>query len=75
VPIGDWDFLTEIGNITELVGVTLIDTDDEWGTVGTGSIQTGDGSVISVYVELRYEKQNGTLNYLRQRYTTLVLTS
>ncbi len=71
VPIGDWDFLTEIGNITELVGVTLIETDEEWGTVGTGSIQTGDGSVISAYVEMRYEKQNGTLNYLRQRFTTL----
>jgi len=71
VPIGDWNFLTEIGNITGLQGVTLIDTADEWGTVGTGSFQAGDGSVISLYVEVRYEKQNGTLNYLRHRYTTL----
>jgi hypothetical protein len=71
VPIGDWDFLTEIGNITDLQGVTLIDTADEWGTVGIGSVQAGDGSVVSIYVEVRYDKQNGTLNYLRHRYTTL----
>ncbi|MFW9908980.1 MAG: hypothetical protein ACFFEF_10425 [Candidatus Thorarchaeota archaeon] len=71
VPIGDWDFLTEIGNITGRSGVTLINTEDEWGTVGTGSIQASDGSIISLYVEVRYEKENGTLNYLRHRYTTL----
>lgn len=71
VPTGDWNFLTEIGNITGLEGVTLIDTADEWGTVGTGSFQAGDGSVISIHIEMRYEKQNGTLNYLRHRYTTL----
>ena len=71
VPIGDWDFLTEIGNLTGHQGVTLINTEDEWGTVGTGSIQANDGSIISLYVEIRYEKENGTLNYLRHRYTTL----
>jgi hypothetical protein len=71
VPIGDWTFLTEIANITGLQGVTLIDTADEWGTVGTGTFQAGDGSLISIYIEVRYEKENGTLNYLRHRYTTL----
>ena len=71
VPIGDWNFLTEIANITGLQGVTLIDTTDEWGTVGTGSYQAGDGSVISIYIEIRFEKENGTLNYLRHRYTSL----
>lgn len=71
IPIGDWDFLTEIGNITGRQGVTLINTEDEWGTVGTGTIQANDGSIISLYVEVRYEKENGTLNYLRHRYTTL----
>jgi hypothetical protein len=71
VPIGDWDFLTEIANITGLQGVTLIDTADEWGTVGTGSFQAGDGSIITLYVEVRYDKQNGNLNYLRHRYTAL----
>jgi predicted amino acid dehydrogenase len=39
--------------------------------VGIGSVQAGDGSVVSIYVEVRYDKQNGTLNYLRHRYTTL----
>ncbi len=71
VPIGDWDFLTEIGNITGRQGITLINTADEWGTVGSGSIQASDGSIISIYVEVRYEKENGTLNYLRHRYTSL----
>ncbi|MDH4213622.1 MAG: hypothetical protein OEV85_06845 [Candidatus Thorarchaeota archaeon] len=71
VPIGDWNFLTEIANITGLHGVTLIDTADEWGTVGTGTFQAGDGSIISIYIEVRYEKENGTLNYLRHKYATL----
>jgi len=71
IPIGDWEFLTEISNITGLVGVTLIDTAEEWGTTGTVSYQPGDGSVITITFERRYEKVNGTLNYIRLRYSTL----
>ena len=71
IPIGDWDFITEISNITGLEGVTLIDTAEEWGTIGVTSYQAGDGSVISITIEIRYEKENGTLNYMRQRYSTL----
>jgi len=71
IPIGDWEFVNEISNTTGLEGVTLIDTADEWGTSGTGSFLAGDGSVVSVTGEIRYEKENGTLNYLRYRYSTL----
>ncbi len=70
IPIGDWDFINEISNITGLEGVTLIDTADEWGTTGVTAYQAG-GSVITITVEIRYEKENGTLNYMRQRYSTL----
>ena len=71
IPIGDWEFINEISNITGLEGITLIDTADEWGTTGTGSYQAPDGSVITITIEIRYEKVNGTLNYMRQRYSTL----
>lgn len=68
IPIGDWEFINDISNIT---GLTLIDTTEEWGTIGTGSYQALDGSVISITIEIRYEKVNGTLNYMRQRHSTL----
>lgn len=71
IPIGDWDFLTEIGNITDTEGLTLIDTASEWGTVGRGSYQAPGGSVVNAYIEIRYEKTNGTLSYLRYRYSAL----
>lgn len=71
IPIGDWEFLEAIGNLTSIQGITLIDTADEWGTQAAGSFQASDDSIISVYVEMRYEKENGTLNYLRHRYSTL----
>lgn len=71
IPIGDWDFVNEMTNITGLEGVSLIDTDDEWGTTGAGSFLAGDGSVVSITIDIIYEKENGTLNYLRHRYSTL----
>ena len=71
IPIGDWDFLTDINNVTATPGITLIDNVDEWGTVGVGTVTGGDGSSIDALVEMRYEKENGTLTYLRHRYTTL----
>ena len=71
IPIGDWEFVNEITNITGLEGVTLVDTEEEWGTTGTGSFLAGDGSVVSLTVDIRYEKENGTLNYMRHRYSTL----
>ncbi len=70
-PIGDWEFLTEINNVTATTGITLIDNEDEWGTIVVGIVSGGDGSSIDVRIEMRYEKENGTLSYLRHRYTTL----
>lgn len=71
IPIGDWDFITEISNITGIDGLTLIDTAEEWGTIGVTSFQALDGSVITITFEELYEKENGTLNYMRLRYSTL----
>ena len=71
IPIGDWEFVNEMTNITGLEGVTLIDTEEEWGTLGTGSFRASDDSIVSITVEIRFEKENGTLNYLRHRYSTL----
>jgi hypothetical protein len=71
IPVGDWEFLNGIENITGTPGLTLIDTEDEWGTIGVGVISGSGGSDINVRIETRYEKENGTLSYLRQRYTTL----
>lgn len=71
VPIGDWEFLNEVENITGTVGLTLIDNDDEWGTVGTGIIIDPGAVDITVRVEMRFEKENGTLSYLRHTYTAL----
>lgn len=71
IPIGDWEFINAMTNITGLSGVTLIDTKDEWGTSGAGSFLAGDSSVVTITIDIRYGKENGTLNYLRHRYSTL----
>ncbi|MFX1483739.1 MAG: hypothetical protein ACFFCP_11205 [Promethearchaeota archaeon] len=71
LPVGDWEFLTEINNMTTTPGITPIDSAEEWGSIGVGTFSSGDGSSVDVRLEMRYEKENGTLNYLRHRYTTL----
>lgn len=71
LPIGDWDFLTDVNNMTTSPGITFVETDDEWGTIGAGIVTGGDGSTINIQVEMRYDKENGTLSYLRHHYTTL----
>jgi hypothetical protein len=68
VPIGDWGFLTQMSGFTS-GGWTVINTDTEWGA--TLSLTIEDGDSIAYYQELRYEKQNGTLNYLRLRLSSL----
>lgn len=70
-PIDDWEFLDEVKNITGTEGLTLIDTEDYWGTIWTAVISGSGGSDITVRLEMRYEKENGTLSYLRHKYTTL----
>lgn len=71
IPIGDWEFLNEIENITGTVGLTLIDNEEEWGTTLAGIIDGGGGVDITIRIEMRFEKENGTLNYLRHRYSAL----
>jgi hypothetical protein len=70
VPIGDWNLLTEMSGFTSTEGLRLIDTDSEWGYTSSGSFSSA-GTVISFHAELRYEKENGTLTYLRLRYSAL----
>jgi hypothetical protein len=62
-PIGDWTFLTEL--LSESAPqIEFIDTDEEWGTIQSGQYISAD-TAIDYYLEWRYEKENGTLNYLR----------
>ena len=68
IPVGDWNFLTEIDNVTMIPDLSLIDTDDEWGTNYITDFSAG-GTYVTVHQEIRYEKENGTLNYLRLRYS------
>ena len=62
-PIGDWDVLGEAFNVTGIAGMTLIDTNVEWGTILSGPLE--GSSDIEIYHEQRYEKENGTQVYLR----------
>ncbi|TFG32840.1 hypothetical protein EU528_02075 [Candidatus Thorarchaeota archaeon] len=71
IPIGDWEFINQMTNLTGLEGISLVDTAEEWGSTGVGSFLVGDGSVVTITIDLRFEKENGTLNYLRHRYSTL----
>jgi hypothetical protein len=68
VPIGDWNFLTQMSGF-QASGWTTINTDTEWGA--SLSIDIQDNQTITYYQELRYEKENGTLNYLRVRISSL----
>lgn len=68
VPIGDWNFLTQMSGFG-VSGWTTINTDTEWGASLSVDIQ--DNQTVTYYQELRYEKQNGTLNYLRVRISSL----
>ncbi len=62
-PIGDWAFLTDL--LSESAPqIEFIDTDEEWGTIQSGQYISGD-TTVDYYLEWRYEKENGTLNYLR----------
>lgn len=66
IPTGDWDFMTEVGNYTGVEGfaITLVNNENEWGTVMEGSFQAFIFTV-TLHWEMRYEKINGTLNYMR----------
>ncbi|MFW9887931.1 MAG: hypothetical protein ACFFER_07105 [Candidatus Thorarchaeota archaeon] len=81
VPIGDWNFSSELGglaffgeineseapsNFTSFGDIELVDTDTAWGTVIDTSFVFGIFP-ISIYMEMLYEKVNGTLTNMRMR--------
>jgi hypothetical protein len=70
-PIGDWEFVDQMTNLTGQEGITLVDTADEWGVTGSFSFALPDSTVVTHSVDIRYEKEYGTLNYMRLRFTTL----
>ena len=61
--IEDWDVLGEAFNVTGITGMTLVDTNEEWGTILSGPLE--GSSDIEIFHEQRYEKENGTQVYLR----------
>ncbi len=65
LPVGDWDFLTEMESNSSHFPHTFINTDEEWGFIIQYAV-TSEQTVV-VYQEIRYEKENGTLSYLRFR--------
>jgi hypothetical protein len=81
VPIGDWNFSSELGgfaffgganesegpnNFTAFEDIEIVDTDTSWGTVIDTSFVFGIFP-ISIYMEMLYEKVNGTLTNMRMR--------
>ena len=70
-PIGDWEFVNQMTNFTGQEGINLVDTPGEWGITGVISFSLPDTTVVTHNVDIRYEKENGTLNYMRLRFSTL----
>ncbi len=82
VPIGDWNFSSELGgfaffggnntsegpsNFTDFAGdFELVDTETTWGTKIDTSFVFGIFP-ITIYMEMLYEKVNGSLTNLRMR--------
>jgi hypothetical protein len=64
VPAGDYDFLTQIGNYTGFEGTTIINDQEEWGTVMQGSFMILFFT-ITFHLEMRYLKANGTLSLMK----------
>jgi len=67
--VGDWSFHEERLNVTVLPEISLIDTEDEWGTKEESSF-TIDGAVYDYIFEWRYDKQTGALTYVSYRVST-----
>ncbi|MHA2384588.1 MAG: hypothetical protein ACXAEE_00080 [Candidatus Thorarchaeota archaeon] len=70
VPTNDWELLTEMSGFGTIEGQILVDTQTDWGYISTGSFLSA-GTTVDFHIELRYEKENGTLNYIRLRYSAL----
>jgi hypothetical protein len=70
VPVNDWTLLSEASGFGTIEGQMLVDTQTEWGYISTGAFSSA-GTTVNFHIELRYEKENGTLNYIRLRYSAL----
>ncbi len=67
VPCGDWEYLEHALNLTDQPGITLINESDTWGYIASGAHPASPE--ISIYNEVRFDKSNGTLVFLRWRFT------
>ena len=63
IPAGDWDFTTEMTNLSWSEDSTMVDTADEWGTSLSTKMIFGI-FLISFDMDMRYFKDNGTLSLL-----------
>jgi len=63
LPVGDYDFLTQIGNYTGGEGMSIIDDEEEWGTIMDRSFVIFLFTV-TIHFEMRYLKANGTLSLM-----------
>ncbi len=64
VPIGDWDFTSEMSNFSFFEEATIVDTEDEWGTVIDATFVMALFP-ISIHMEMIYEKTNGTMKLMQ----------
>ena len=67
LPIGNWQFLTDRLDLALHPEITLIDNEEEWGTTQSGSFYAG-ANIVNYLAEWRYEKENGTLTYVRIKF-------
>ncbi|UCH05745.1 MAG: hypothetical protein JSW05_06160 [Candidatus Thorarchaeota archaeon] len=64
VPIGDWDFTSEMSNFSFFEEATIVDTQDEWGTVIDATFLMALFP-ITMHMEMIYEKANGTMKIMQ----------
>lgn len=63
IPMGDWDFTTDMTNLSWSEDSTVVDTIDEWGT-SISTIMIFAIFVIEFDMTMKYFKDNGTLSLL-----------
>ncbi|MBD3406259.1 MAG: hypothetical protein GF411_09135 [Candidatus Lokiarchaeota archaeon] len=68
MPVRDWDLLTEMNNYTGMDGWTVIDNLGEWGSKFEQSFVFAI-FFVDIYLEMVFEKQNGSLSRLQIRVT------
>jgi len=64
VPTGDWEFTSEMSNFSFFEEATIMDTEDEWGTIIDATFVMALFP-ISIHMEMIYEKTNGTMKLMQ----------